>query len=84
MSDFVSVYDTRTGAKLPKPVPRSWVGHPVLGEYLSTTPKAAAAQAAAVPPATPGSPASVPIQTPADDVADATAGTTTNTTSKGK
>lgn len=41
---FVEVYDTRTGDKLPNPVPPHHVTHPVLGRHLSLTPRTKADQ----------------------------------------
>lgn len=43
---FVSAYSTRTGKKLPAPVPERWLDHPVLGEHLSKTPRRRAREAA--------------------------------------
>lgn len=37
MSEFVYPYDTRTGEQVKHPVPRRWIGHPVLGKHLSMT-----------------------------------------------
>lgn len=39
---LIEVFDTRTGAKLPKRVPENWLR---IFPYLSTTPKAKAASA---------------------------------------
>ena len=44
---LVPVWDTRTGKKLPNPVPAHWVGHSKLGPHLSKTPRQKAAEKAA-------------------------------------
>lgn len=44
MPQFVDVYSTRTGRKLPKPVPEHWLEHEVLGRHLSTLPSRKAGQ----------------------------------------
>lgn len=38
MSDLVFAYNIITGEETPRPVPKSWIGHPVLGAHLALTP----------------------------------------------
>lgn len=52
---FVYAYDTRTGEKIPNPVPEHYIGHPVLGRNLSLTPTEKASTAdQSVPTIPPG------------------------------
>jgi hypothetical protein len=44
---LIAAYDTRTGEKLQQLVPEHWIGHVVLGEHLSKTPRQKAADRAA-------------------------------------
>lgn len=37
----VIAYDTRTGKRLEHPVPRAWLGHPVLGQGITDSPATA-------------------------------------------
>lgn len=59
---FVEVYSTRTGRKLPAPVPRHYLDHPVLGRNLSLTPRQGATTGLpGIPaPAIPAGPTSAP------------------------
>lgn len=41
---FVDAYSTRTGRKLPKPVPEHYFDHPILGRNLSRLPSRKAGQ----------------------------------------
>lgn len=55
---LIDAYDKRTGRKLPQRVPEHFIGHPVLGEHLSKTPRQKAADTRkAAPAATPKAPA---------------------------
>ncbi|GAB6937076.1 hypothetical protein ACQP60_18950 [Isoptericola variabilis] len=57
MAKFVPAYDTRTGKKLPHFVPEHHIDHPVIGRFLSRTPRAKASGRKAAEAATNEAPA---------------------------